>query len=995
MSVISDLGTSTDREQAGTRCPECGGVLRGRAVDGLCARCLLGIARNSQSPAPESPRTSELPQHFGRYTIRRRLGQGAMGVVYLAKDAELDRLVAIKVPQFGVHSEAAVVERFRHEVRAAAAIQHPNICPIFDVDEVEGTLFMTMAYIEGRPLSRYAESSEGLSLAQTVYMARKLALALHAAHERGIIHRDLKPANVMIDRRGEPIIMDFGLASRRSLDEINQLDRGAVVGTPAYMSPEQAAGRDATIASDQYSLGVILFELLTGQVPFDGDRDSLLDKVKNQLASPPSQIVDQIPDGLDRICLTTLQKDPEDRFQSLDQLACELTRFLVSGEMRSVGQPKAAADTGPLAETERAREPSPIPHGKTPKSSHREVLAAVGVGIGITALLLAGLAFNRPRPFAEQTSAPALPAEELASVEPIKSFSADNDLQDDPVVNTLLGRYFCFNEKRWETGARYLAKGDDEALRSIAKQDLAAASADEASRIASALELGDAWRELASLQTNASIRAAMNERAEYWYQKTNETLRDSERARVDEWLTSHRPVSARGKQSDWVVAEPVADPAVRDKPSVPSPPSVAPPRDETRVVEVPLPPGSDRSVDSWPAGEWVLPLLADPPATVDPYAEQHIQQLVQIENRRRQMLADMHELVDERDRELPAQHVQLTGEYAQLLRLGEKHTNELRELHQRHGQLLRRQAFTQDMRARASIQYELDSVGPQRARAMQTYQRLRAEANGKRQSLREIERSIKTVHQQLVELSQEAKQLLAGAFWSSEPTGSLSADGYDAMAVMFTSWQQENELHSATLSLRALARCNQRSLEPALDDAQRAVHLDPSFSFALAVQGYVKCRLGDSTEGTSDITRAIRLDGKQPYGYLLRCLAHRDSGNHAAALADARRVARLAEAVPWGHALVAREHSAAPGAEVRNAAVAVAEAELACRLSKQQSWFCLDTLAAAYAEAGRFDDAVVVQLRALSVVPDRFREECRQRLQMYQANRPYRMAGEF
>lgn len=985
MSVISDLETSKDGEQARAVCPQCGGALRGRAVDGLCARCLLGMARDAEMRAPQSPSPLELPPQFGRYTIRRQLGQGAMGVVYLAKDSELDRLVAIKVPQFGRGSEATIVERFGQEVRAAAAIQHPNICPIFDVDEVEGTLFMTMAYIEGRTLSRYVESIEELSMSQTVYMVRKLALALHAAHERGIIHRDLKPANVMIDRRGEPIIMDFGLACRRDLDDMETLDRGAVVGTPAYMSPEQAAGRDATTASDQYSLGVILFELLTRHVPFDGESVSFTDRIAKP-SPAPSELVPEIPDALDRICLTTLQKEPEDRFPSLDHLACELTRFLVSGDYRSVDESERIADNETVADEEPSIESRPSRPSKTRKSNQREALAAVGLGVGIAVILLAGFAVMRSRPFARVTTEPTLPADELASLEPIEAQYAD----DGPVINTLLGRYFCFTEDDWEAGTRYLARGAGQALKSLAEQELAASRAEAASLGADAKKLADGWRDLALQQTSQTARRGMNRRAEHWYKQSMETLAGSERVRVNEWLRSHKTGAARKSPLVSAVAAAEEDGLAQPSPAVEGSASVAPPpTTEPLVATFPFPPSADLSPGGRQAEDLAIPLLSDPPETLEPFAEQHLQALMQIETQRRQMLAEMRELVKERDQNLPAQHVRATGEYAQLVRFGEELSNDLRELHQRHGHLLRRQAFAPDIRARATIQYRLDSVRPQRARAMLNYERLRAEAQGKRQLLRELEQSMKSVHQRLIDLSQDAKQLLAKAFWSSEPTGSLSTDGYDAMAVLFTSWQQESDIHAATLSLRALARCNQRSLEQAFDDAQRAVYLDPSFGFPLAVQGYVKCQSGNSTEGIPEITRAIRLDGTQPYGYLLRCLAHHDAGHHEAALADASRVARLAENVPWGRALMSRALSA-PVSEIRDAAAAVTAAELSCQLSEEESWFCLDALAAAYAAAGRLDDAVAAQRRAVTIVPDRFREECRQRLAMYQANKPFR-----
>lgn len=981
MSAISDPNTSSDAA-APAACPKCGGPMRGRSVDGMCARCLLGMAHDPTPPSDDSQMDAALPDQFGRYTLRRQLGQGAMGIVYLAKDAELDRLVAIKVPQFGLGAEIAIVERFQREVRAAAAITHPNICPIYDVDEVDEIVFMTMAYIEGRPLSRYVTPERRLSVTQVVSLVRKLALALHAAHQRGIIHRDLKPANIMIDRRGEPIIMDFGLACRRAGDDEDPTRRGARVGTPSYMSPEQVAGVEATVASDQYSLGVILFELLTHELPFDGELDELIDRISHAPAPVPSQVQADVPEALDRICLRALHKDPEERFESLDELACELTRFLVSAQATSTDQP-SVEQASQRSMTQKADSPA----STTAKaSSQRAIVGAIAIAVTITAILLAGLAqLGRP-PTVEAPPVPQpLPAE-VEQVEALEVQPTSTGLSDDPVVNTLLGRYLCFSEQDWEQGLTYLANGGDQVLQRVAELELQAKEDDS-----HALAVGDAWRDVALQQNSAETRQAMQQRASHWYEIARPQLTAGDRDRIDQWTAKLAETASAVTSLPVKVSEPrpnnvasvEAPRSVTESPR-PSPSSTEPATSST-------PDAVASTADAVFASETSVPAVDAVVAFKDPFAEQHRQALARVELQRRQMLAEMQELVAARDQRLPEEHVKATGKSANLVRLANELQAEIGDRRRRHGELMRRHALSEDPASRARIQFDLDSIRAELARAVQQYKRLEVEAKGHRQELRDLERELKEVNDRLIVLSNDAKQLVVDAFWAIEPTGSLGADDYDVLAVILTSWEPNDEMHPAVLALRALARCNQGDSARALDDAQRAVHLDPSFAFPLAVQGYARFRLGDTSDGMVEMSRAIRLDGKRPYGYFLRALAQSDAGKHSAAFEDASRVARLAEDAPWGHALRARLLAAAPPSELRDASAAIAAAEQSCRLSEERSWYCLDTLAAAYAEAGRFRDAAQVQRRALDLVPARFREECSRRLSLYQAERPYRV----
>jgi serine/threonine protein kinase len=274
-----------------------------------------------------------LPEEFGRYRILKLLGQGGMGAVYLAHDTQLGRDVALKVPNFDPKRGQMLIDRFYQEARAAATVQHPNICPIFDVGEINGTRYLTMAYIDGKPLREWISGGKPLSQRQVANLIRKAALALHEAHQRGVVHRDLKPPNIMIDRRGEPMIMDFGLA-RRFREEDPRLTRiGSTMGTPAYMAPEQCSGDRAAMGPpcDIYSLGVILYELLAGRLPFVGDDAmAVLSKVLTEEPTPPSAHRGEIDPELERICLKAMAKKADARYETAGAMATALAIYIKS-----------------------------------------------------------------------------------------------------------------------------------------------------------------------------------------------------------------------------------------------------------------------------------------------------------------------------------------------------------------------------------------------------------------------------------------------------------------------------------------------------------------------------------------------------------------------------------------------------------------------------------------------------------------------------------------
>ena len=292
----------------------------------------------------------------------RKLGAGGMADVYLAEDEELGRRVAIKILNDRHANDESFVERFRREAKNAAGLSHPNIVSIYDRGEAEGTYYIAMEYLDGRTLKELLIARGPMSIVDAIHHTRQTLTALRFAHKKGVVHRDIKPHNVMVDADGRLKVTDFGIA-RAGASQMTEA--GAIVGTAQYLSPEQARGAAVDQRSDLYSIGVVLYEMLTGSVPFTGDSPvEIAMKHLSDTPRPPSSIRPEIPPDLDMVVLRALAKNPDDRFQTAEEMDAELARIADGGSVTAI---TADAATAVLSGTSLANAPTAIASPRRPQ----------------------------------------------------------------------------------------------------------------------------------------------------------------------------------------------------------------------------------------------------------------------------------------------------------------------------------------------------------------------------------------------------------------------------------------------------------------------------------------------------------------------------------------------------------------------------------------------------------------------------------------------------
>jgi len=309
----------------GITCPKC----RHENPEGAlyCSKCAAPLKTAEGSDVTKTLLTAKESLKKGstvaeRYTIIEELGRGGMGVVYKAEDAKLKRAVALKLlPPELIHIPE-VNERFMREAQAAAALDHPNICTVYEFDKAEGTSFISMAYIEGQSVKKKIES-RNLEVDEAVEVACQVAEGLQEAHDKGVVHRDIKSANIMVTERGQAKIMDFGLARITGGTLFTQ--EGTTMGTVAYMSPEQARGEKVDHRTDIWSLGVVLYEMLTGQLPFKGENEqSVMYAILKEKPEPVSSLKTDIPVSIEQVVSKALEKNPDKRYQQAGELLDDL-----------------------------------------------------------------------------------------------------------------------------------------------------------------------------------------------------------------------------------------------------------------------------------------------------------------------------------------------------------------------------------------------------------------------------------------------------------------------------------------------------------------------------------------------------------------------------------------------------------------------------------------------------------------------------------------------
>ncbi len=293
-----------------------------------CATSLPFLKETSHTKTLDTPREefTRGTTFAERYEFMEELGTGGMGVVYRVEDTKIHEEVALKLIKPEIAADKKTIERFSNELKMARGISHRNVCRMYDLGEAKGTHFITMEYVPGEDLKSFIRRIGQLPVGKSISIAKQVCEGLSEAHRLGVIHRDLKPSNIMIDKEGNARIMDFGIA--RSLKSKGITGAGVMIGTPEYMSPEQVEGKEVEQRSDIYSLGVNLYEMVTGQVPFEGDTPFTIGmKQKGETPKDPKELNAQIPEGLSQVIFRCMEKDKENRYQSAGELRSELSKI--------------------------------------------------------------------------------------------------------------------------------------------------------------------------------------------------------------------------------------------------------------------------------------------------------------------------------------------------------------------------------------------------------------------------------------------------------------------------------------------------------------------------------------------------------------------------------------------------------------------------------------------------------------------------------------------
>jgi serine/threonine protein kinase len=310
------------------KCPKC--KTENTSDSDFCKKCATPLPSTYDVPISvtktlETPtRRLALGSIFAeRYEILEELGKGGMGEVYRVKDEKLDEEMALKVLKPEIAADKEIIERFKNELKLARKIGHRNVCRMYDLNEEKDTPFITMEYVKGEDLKSFIRKKERLKEKEVIALTKQVCEGLVEAHRLGIIHRDLKPQNIMIHKDGDTKIMDFGIA--RSVEAPGVTQSGVMIGTPDYISPEQAEGEEADQRSDIYALGVILYEMVTGGVPFKGDTAfSVALKHKTKLPQDPKKLNPDISENLSRLILICMEKERKRRYQTAEALLADL-----------------------------------------------------------------------------------------------------------------------------------------------------------------------------------------------------------------------------------------------------------------------------------------------------------------------------------------------------------------------------------------------------------------------------------------------------------------------------------------------------------------------------------------------------------------------------------------------------------------------------------------------------------------------------------------------